>query len=112
MIFAGLKVILQVVLFAMFFYMYGLPAWEKLNKQSTIVIKTKEDRNGIQAPSITISARSPVTGSGWKRTVENTKPDDVLLHHAKTSLLLRNVWTQSPSRGKVSSWMQYNRCPL
>ena len=77
MIFAGLKVVLQVVLFAMFFYMYGLPAWEKLNKQSTILIKTKEDTHGIQAHYITISARSTVTRSGWKRTAENTKPDTI-----------------------------------
>ena len=83
MIFAGLKVVLQVVLIAMFFYMYGLPAWEKLNKQSTIVIKTKEDTNGIQAPSITISARSTVTKSGWKRTAKNTKPDEILLQQCK-----------------------------
>ena len=51
----------------MFLYMYGVPAIEKLQRQSTIVIKTRNHTNGIEAPSITISARNNQTGIGWRK---------------------------------------------
>ena len=55
------KLILQLLLFALFLYMYGLHALERLDKKSTIVIKTRINTDGIEAPSFTISARSRST---------------------------------------------------
>ena len=40
MLFAGIKVILQMVFFGIFLYVYGFPALEKLNEQNTIVVTT------------------------------------------------------------------------
>ena len=58
------KLTLQILLFVVFLYMYGLPALERLNKKSTIVIKTRKNTDGIEAPSFTISARRNTTGMG------------------------------------------------
>ena len=54
----------------MLLYMYGIPAMDKMNKQITIVVKTRNFTNGIKAPSITIAAKSKATGTGWKKRVE------------------------------------------
>lgn len=63
--------------------MYGIPAMDKMNKQITIVVKTRNFTNGIKAPSITIAAKSKATGTGWKKRVESSKPDDRLVHQCK-----------------------------
>ena len=72
---------LQLVLFALYMYMYGLAALERLNKKSTIVIKTRKNTDGIEAPSFTISARSNTTGMGWKeKHILNAHSNDTLVH--------------------------------
>ena len=50
-----MKLILQLALFVAFFKFYSLPALARLGKKSTIVIKTRRNTSGIEAPSITIS---------------------------------------------------------
>ena len=80
----AVKLILQLLLFALFFYMYGLHALERLNKKSTIVIKTGKNTGGIAAPSFTISARSRSTGMGWKeKQITNARSNDTLVHQCK-----------------------------
>ena len=64
-----MKLILQLALFVAFFKFYGLPALARLGKKSTIVIKTRRNTSGIEAPSIAISARSRDTGMGWRRSI-------------------------------------------
>ena len=76
-----IKLILQLFLFAVFLHMYGLGALDRLNKKSTIVIKTRRDTDGIQAPSFTISVRSHVTKMGWKEMRWNG--NDTLVHLCK-----------------------------
>ena len=84
-----IKLLLQLLLFAVFLHMYGLAALNRLNKKSTIVIKTKRDTDGIQAPSFTISARSHATDMGWKEkhfTDEmRWNGNDTLVHLCKDS---------------------------
>ena len=41
------KVMIQLMLFSLFLYMYGLPALVRMNKRATIVIKSKMDTDGI-----------------------------------------------------------------
>ena len=41
------KVIIQLMLFSLFLYMYGLPALVRMNQRATIVIKSKMDTDGI-----------------------------------------------------------------
>ena len=48
MLFAGIKVILQMVLFGIFLYVYGFSALEKLNEQNTIVVKTTKNTKGCK----------------------------------------------------------------
>ena len=83
MFLAGFKIILQAALFSVFIYMYGMPSMEKLEKQSTIVIKTRQNTNGIPAPSITIAIRNNITRTGWKRNANSTKLNDRLVHQCK-----------------------------
>ena len=78
------RLILQLVLFVVFLHMYGLPALDRLNKKSTIVITTRWNTNGIQAPSFTISARSRTTGMGWKeKHISNAHSNDTIVHQCK-----------------------------
>ena len=83
MLFAGIKVILQMVLFGIFLYVYGFSALEKLNEQNTIVVKTTKNTKGMQVPSITIVARSLDNRLGWKKKADYLKPDDMLAHQCK-----------------------------
>ena len=85
MFLAGFKVILQMLLFCVFLYMYGIPSIRKLAKQNTIVIKTRKYTNGIQAPSITVAANSRETEIGWKETAQY---DDVLGHQCENLSLI------------------------
>ena len=79
-----IKLILQLLLFAVFLHMYGLAALDRLNKKSTIVIKTRRDTNGIQAPSFTISVRSHDTETAWKeKHITNIYSNDTLVHQCK-----------------------------
>ena len=79
------RLILQLVLFVVFLFMYGLPALARLNKQSTIVIKTRiRNADGIQAPSFTISARGRATGMGWReKRISNAHSNDTIVHQCK-----------------------------
>ena len=79
------KVTLQIVLFVAFFNFYGLPAFDRLNKKSTIVIKEKQhNTEGIQTPSITISARSLKTGMGWReKHITNAHSNDTIVYQCK-----------------------------
>ena len=80
MFLAGLKLILQMLLFCVFLYTYGIPSIRKLAQQNTIVIKTKKYTNGIQAPSITIAANSRGNEIGWKKKAEH---EDILQHQCE-----------------------------
>ena len=65
------KTILQLILLSVFIFMYGIPAFQRLIKRETIVLKSVEKRGGIEAPSITIVGYSPATFMGWR-----TRPED------------------------------------
>ena len=81
--FAVVKLIIQIILFGLFLCMYGLPAFKKMEKESTVVIKTKNHTDGIPVPSITILAINKKTGKGWKSRKE-TSFDDIILHKCKS----------------------------
>ena len=84
------KVMIQLMLFSLFLYMYGLPALVRMNQRATIVIKSKVDTDGILAPSFTIAARDQTTGLSWKmekRISNNSSTDfrdsDILAEQCK-----------------------------
>ena len=80
--FVAVKLIIQIILFGLFLCMYGFPAFKKMEKESTVVIKTKNHTDGIPLPSITILAINKKTGKGWKSKKE-TSFDDIILHKCK-----------------------------
>ena len=84
MLLVAVKLTLQSILLILFLIMYGLPAIEKLKRQSTIVITTSHHTNGIQALSITISVRNKSTGIGWKEKSPTIMDDEnIILHQCR-----------------------------
>lgn len=75
------KVLLQLVLFGLFVYFYGIPAVKKMNQNETIVVKSRRNTQGIKAPSVTIAARNNQTNMGWKE-----KSDKITKAHSNDTL--------------------------
>ena len=76
------KTILQLILLNVFIFLYAIPAFQRLIKHETIVLKSEENRGGIEAPSITIVAYSPAGGGwGWRRKPED--PQDAIKANCK-----------------------------
>ena len=61
----ALKTILQLILFLVFLFDYGLPAIYKYLEEKTIRIKVKRQGDGIEAPAITLAAWNKDTSIGW-----------------------------------------------
>ena len=59
-----LKAILQLVLFILFLYFFGVPSVRTYQKKETFVAKYEEVTDGIEAPAVTIQATQNT--SGWK----------------------------------------------
>ena len=76
-----LKILLQLGLFHIFLFDYGLPSIHKFLEEKTIRIVTRKDTGGIEAPSITIAARTPSTGLGWFNKSEDIVHDNDSLRH-------------------------------
>ena len=68
------KTILQLILLNVFIFMYAIPAFQRLIKRETIVLKSVENRGGIEAPSITIVAFNPETAVSWR---SKPQPEDL-----------------------------------
>ena len=75
------KTILQLTLLTVFIFMYGIPAFQRLIKHETIVLKSVENREGFEAPSITIEGYSPVTTIGWR--IKTEEPWDAITSNCK-----------------------------
>ena len=58
------KAVLQLVLFILFLYFFGVPSVRTYQKKDTFVVKYEEDTEGIEAPAVTIQATQNT--SGWK----------------------------------------------
>ena len=67
------KIVLQLCLFTVFLFLYGLPALKRLDRRRTIVLESRNKTDGIQAPSNAIVAQSPETGIGWKVTSNESR---------------------------------------
>ena len=66
-------VILQLVLLAIFLLFFGLPAVQRFLAGEVMVMYSQEASGGIEAPSITASARNSKTNRAWKSM--NISPD-------------------------------------
>ena len=52
----GVRLLLQILLLAIFLHFFGLPAIEKYQKRDVMVVETSKDTDGIPLPAITIGA--------------------------------------------------------
>ena len=75
------KTVLQLVLLNVFIFMYAIPAFQRFIKRETIVLKSVENREGIEAPSITIVADNSAIEIGWRRELE--EPQDAIKANCK-----------------------------
>ena len=60
------KLISQIGLFAIFLWLFGIPAIERYQKQEVIVISSIEHTGGILAPTISVVVRKSPFMTGWK----------------------------------------------
>lgn len=60
------KLFSQLALFAIFLWLFGIPAIERFQKQEIIVISSTEHSGGILAPTISVVVRNPRSMKGWK----------------------------------------------
>ena len=62
-----LRFILQLVLFGLFLYIFGFPALVRYQEKKVIVVTSRQNTNGTQAPAVTIVVKRKDTRSGWKK---------------------------------------------
>ena len=67
------KTLVQIALFVIFLYFFGLPAIKRYQDKKVMVVTSKRDTEGIEAPAITIAALNPDTLSGWKGNISEVK---------------------------------------
>ena len=80
----GLKLLVQLGLFLLFLFDYGLPSIKKYLEGKTIRIKSREETGGIEAPTITIAVWNKGTGFGWLNKSEDiVHHKDSLRHQCK-----------------------------
>ena len=60
------KFISQIGLFAIFLWLFGIPAIKRYRKQEVIVISSIEHTGGILAPTISVVVRKSPFMTGWK----------------------------------------------
>ena len=63
----------QILLFVVFLIFFGFPSVKKYLDQETIIIKSEEETNGIEAPVITILAMKNFFGWKSKQNVTDTR---------------------------------------
>ena len=51
----GPRLVVQVLLLAVFLYFFGFPAFARFNEKGVIVVQTKKDREGVPIPAITLA---------------------------------------------------------
>ena len=62
-----LRVIIQLWLLGLFLHFFGHPAVQKYQDKKVLVVTSKHETKGTQAPSVTIVVANKYTETGWKR---------------------------------------------
>ena len=60
------KIIIQLLLFGLFLYFFGEPAFRQYLDRKVLIVKSRRDTKGIPAPAVTIVALNRTTQCGWK----------------------------------------------
>ena len=61
------KFLLQILLFGLFLYFFGIPAVERYQEKKVLVVKSVRDTGGLEAPAVTIIVKRNTTHTGWKK---------------------------------------------
>ena len=61
-----MRLLFQLMLFLAFLYFFGLPAIERYQDKKVMVVTSKRNTEGIEAPVITIVAFNPENKTGWR----------------------------------------------
>ena len=48
----GIKIVIQLTLFVVFFVHFGIPSLEKYRREETIIVHSEEVRQGLEAPMV------------------------------------------------------------
>ena len=62
-----LRLIVQIWLFGMFLYLFGKPAVERYLDKKVMVVTSRRETGGIQAPALTVVVKRK--GTSWKKEV-------------------------------------------
>ena len=65
------KTTLQLLLFFLFLYFFGIPSLKQYQRKETIVVKSEMETDGIEVPAVTLQATLDNT-LGWKSVKEDT----------------------------------------
>ena len=66
---SSLKLLLQLLLFGLFFHIFGLPALDRYLDKKVMVVKSMEKADGIPIPAITIVVDGAADEYGWKTKI-------------------------------------------
>ena len=73
------KLLLQLLLIALFFIYFGLPAINRYHEKQTMIVKSQKASEGIEGPTVTILARNNNTKWGWKQKPVEANEDSEAL---------------------------------
>ena len=59
-----MRPLLQLILLSIFLMYFGMPALQRFGDEKVMVITSRRDTGGIEAPAITIASKNPDTGIG------------------------------------------------
>ena len=67
---AILRLIIQLWLLGLFLHFFGHPAVKRYQEQKVLVVSTRRETKGTQAPALTFVASGKDTKTGWKKKVK------------------------------------------
>ena len=67
------RLIVQTWLFGMFLHFFGRPAVERYLDRKVMVVTSRRETGGTQAPALTILVRGSDTQNGWKKDISTSK---------------------------------------
>ena len=68
-LFLILRLIVQIWLFGMFLHLFGKPALERYLDKKVVVVTSRRETGGTEAPAITLVVRNRNTATAWKKEI-------------------------------------------
>ena len=64
---------MQIWLFGMFLHLFGKPAVERYLDKKVMIVLSRRETGGTEAPAITVVIKREETGTSWKKKSPNPK---------------------------------------